>query len=236
MKQHFIAIQATYLHVEIALFKKRMCIEGFSQSGQRASSHLILYLVKLLKQHNLSLSDLAFIAVDKGPGAFTSLRVAIATVNGIGFTNKISLIGIESHQALASQVRRVVSSSPDAIITLLNAYNNDVYYSISLLDDQNIGWIVCPMKKGCSKVDQIVAELATTCSGKSVIFTGNAYPMHQAVIEQELGHTLRILHIPIATPSAETIGLIAYDYYQQGRNLVQKIEPEYGKTQCFAIK
>ena len=54
----------------------------------RASAQLLPLIDQLLVQHECELSDLDFIALDQGPGAFTSLRVVLTTINGIAFAQK----------------------------------------------------------------------------------------------------------------------------------------------------
>lgn len=220
---NFISIQGSYNHIELALFQNGHVLETVIKQDVKASSHLVPYLDTLLKNHKLTLQDLAFIAIDRGPGAFTSLRVSIATVNGIAFAHNIPLIGIDGLDALHHQTHKLFPTQ--TIVCLLNAYNNDVYYSINT-------------EKGYKKIDLLLQSLESTIQSKqSVIFTGNGALLHQELIKQKFGENV-FASPQISVCSAEIIGLMALENWQtQDKNIFPKnLIPNYVKTQEFAIK
>jgi len=226
--KHFISIQATYAHAQIALFGNADCIEVFEQHGTQASSSLIPYISTLLSKHNLTLKDISFIAVDKGPGAFTSLRVSIATVNGIAFDKKVPLIGIDGLDALNMQASKAIEPC-NTLVVLLNAYNNDVYYAISTNSTQSS----TTMDKGCKKIDQLLEQLQPH---KKVRFVGNGAQLHAEIITTIFGRESVILDPKLSTASAEAIGQLAYEQCSKKENFSFRIEPNYVKTQYFAIR
>ncbi|MFH0898679.1 MAG: tRNA (adenosine(37)-N6)-threonylcarbamoyltransferase complex dimerization subunit type 1 TsaB [bacterium] len=232
MALYFIGIQGSYSQLELALFEEQRCIQTFASQDTKASSHIIPYLDTLLKNHSRTLSDLSFIAVDKGPGAFTSLRVVIATVNGIAFARKIPLIGIDGLDALYEQTKTKIDSfgfkqKPDVIACLLNAYNDDVYFLIKS-SDKTI--------KACKKVDVFLEELSSNFSGKDILFTGNAVQLHIQKIQEVFGaHALIPASVDLVA-SAVQIGTMGYREWQQNKDYAFEITPNYIKTQYFAIK
>lgn len=230
MKYTFISTQATYSHINIALFKDNQCIASIEYQDSHASSHLILYFNDLLQKHHQTLEDLHFLAIDKGPGAFTSLRVALATVNGIAFTRKVGLIGVNGLDALIFDAQQ--SLSPDATITivsLLNAYNNDVYYAI-------LSRNCSPSHEtGCIKIEALVAKLNDNCDNQKIIFTGNGFALHEGLIRTQLAYKY-IIHHAQPTATAKAIGLLAMEQARQGIMPTYKLQPNYLKTQLFAVQ
>lgn len=227
MAIHFLSIQGSYTNVEIALFKDDCVIDTVIQGDVKASSHLVPYIDALLKKHSLALHDLSFIAIDKGPGAFTSLRVSIATVNGIAFARTIPLVGIDGLDGLAQKVlENAQKYAHDAmILCLLNAYNNDVYLGLYDLEGQLIA-------KGCKNIQTLLTELQAKYATKQIFVTGNGVLLHQEMIQKELSHV--IIDDPLtAVCPATTIGLLALQRWQQGDRSTYKIEPLYLKTQMF---
>src|SRR5271155_2438021 len=112
MSVNFLSIQGSYQQLEIALFSNARCRDVIRKNDSKASSHIIPYVDELLKNYNLSVHDIAFIAIDKGPGAFTSLRVSVATANGIGFALNLPLIGISGLEALHEEVIAQINYKP----------------------------------------------------------------------------------------------------------------------------
>ncbi|MFH1832521.1 MAG: tRNA (adenosine(37)-N6)-threonylcarbamoyltransferase complex dimerization subunit type 1 TsaB [bacterium] len=235
----FISIQGSYNQLEIALFKNQHCVQTIVKPGTKASSYLVPYLNELLSAHKLALSDLDFICVDKGPGAFTSLRVIIASVNGIGFARKTPLIGIDGLDALYLQTKQSLKNkTPDIIVSILNAYNNDVYYSINsaqeIADTQNQKLPI----KSCEKITLLLEQLSQTFAQTKILFTGNAVKLHEPEILQTLGNNT-IIDPNLEsnqTAHAEQIGLMGYAAWQKQEDIVNRITPNYMKTQYFALK
>ena len=53
---------------------------------------MVLEIKNLLQRHGLTLDDLAFIAISKGPGSYTSIRVGILIASVLSYTHRIPLI------------------------------------------------------------------------------------------------------------------------------------------------
>jgi tRNA threonylcarbamoyladenosine biosynthesis protein TsaB len=238
MEPIFLSIQATYAHVQLALFKQNICIACLSKSETRASSQLVLLIDELLASHNLQLADLNFIAIDKGPGAFTSLRVAIATVNGIAFANHVPLIGIDSLDALVHDVAAQATSkqvpSHGYILVLLNAYNNDVYYALAQFNATTQRYETC--LKGCHKIDTVLEQIKKDYAPREIIGTGNGCAQHYELLQKTFGKDVLIYHHQQATPTAETIGVLGLEKFLSEQAHTYKVEPNYLKSQYFALK
>ncbi len=231
MSCKFVSIQGTYNKIELALFDQTTCVEVMTKTDLKASSHLIPLLDSLLQKNNLNLSDLSFIAVDKGPGAFTSLRVTIATVNGLAFARSFPLIGISSLDALAYQASLSISdidARPTMVACLLNAYNNDVYYLLSPRNETP--WI------GCKKIDDILDDLAAKSNDYQIWLAGNGVEVHRDLIANVLGEKVKLIDPFISICSAVAIGHLAYEQWLTNHETVEQITPLYLKTQLFAVK
>lgn len=71
--------------------------------------HLPTAIERAFKVHNLGAKDLAGIACVRGPGSFTGLRIAHATMAGLARPFALPMAGLEYHSLLASQI----PSQPD---------------------------------------------------------------------------------------------------------------------------
>lgn len=239
MESTFLSAQATYAHVHIALFKNSFCIDSILMHDARASSHLIPYFDQILKRNNVRLVDLDFIAIDRGPGAFTSLRTAIATVNGISFTRKVPAIGIDGRQALVLDAINTIKTQqaiaqPVTIVTLLNAYNNDVYYSITEVGPAT-EFKNDLISSGYKKIEELLADLGTNWLSEGMIFVGNGAMLHQELIANTFSNrSIQIIQQETAT--ADSIAHLALEHYQQDSTPCYRIEPNYVKSQYFAIQ
>ncbi len=69
-------------------------------AGHRHGEELLPHLQALLAANGLSLDDVAAIVVGTGPGAFTGLRVGLATAKALGIGLGRPLIGVATSAAL----------------------------------------------------------------------------------------------------------------------------------------
>jgi tRNA threonylcarbamoyl adenosine modification protein YeaZ len=124
----FLTVHARYHDVQWGLFDGNKRIISTADESKKISKHFIETLDRMLKKSNLSLSDLSFIAVHQGPAPFTTLRVCLSTVNGIGFASGLPLIGVNGLEALLDE--HTIPGDQNITIALLNAFSHDVYYAL----------------------------------------------------------------------------------------------------------
>ena len=68
----------------------------------RHAERLTLLIAECCRQASLKLSDLDAVAVSRGPGSYTALRVGVSTAKGICFALDKPLIAVDTLQALAA--------------------------------------------------------------------------------------------------------------------------------------
>lgn len=101
---------------------KELSEEKFSHAEKLHS-----FILDVVKHANFELSDLDAIAVSKGPGSYTGLRIGVSTAKGLCYALDIPLIAIPTLESLARQVR---SEAESIIIPLLDARRMEVYSAV----------------------------------------------------------------------------------------------------------
>lgn len=225
----FIALYGSYLSIELALFHKDKYITLKQEPDKRASSILIPMIDELLQSQNLTLQNLDFLAIDAGPGAFTSLRVTISTANGIAFASKIPLIGIDGLEALAHEtIKQKKLDEGDTIICMLNAYNQEVYVA----EFQTLNNELCKNEKPFyAPIKTVLETITKKYQTQPLYFTGNGAHLHAGLIQTIIPHSQIA---PIAYASAETVGELGRKAFLQNQGLSSEIQPLYLKTATFA--
>ncbi|OQA36030.1 MAG: Glycoprotease family protein [Candidatus Dependentiae bacterium ADurb.Bin331] len=174
MKTYFLIAQATYDHVEIGLFNKSTLIAQQALEKSSANKLLVQTIDNLLADNNISVSHLSFIAVNKGPAPFTTLRVVLATINGISFASGIKLIGIDGLRAFALEFE---DKRWPYTAYLLNAFNNDVYYA---LQQPHV-----PLQIGCGNINQLLTSFDSS-KEYEWRFCGNGASLHAQTIASHI--------------------------------------------------
>ena len=75
-----------------------------SKEGQNHARLVTVFAETLMKRNAVEPSDLVAVAVSKGPGSYTGLRIGVSTAKGICFAGHIPLIAIGTLEAMAKHV------------------------------------------------------------------------------------------------------------------------------------
>ncbi len=70
--------------------------------GMNHSKLLTPFIESLLEEKKLSPKDLSAIAVSKGPGSYTGLRIGVSVAKGIAYALSIPLISVQTLKIMAS--------------------------------------------------------------------------------------------------------------------------------------
>lgn len=98
--------------------------EDFSSSFSHAE-RLHVFIREILAENNRELSDLDAIAISKGPGSYTGLRIGVSAAKGLCYSLNLPLISVSTLTAIAHQV-----TEKGFIIPMLDARRMEVYTAV----------------------------------------------------------------------------------------------------------
>ncbi len=104
---------------------------GFSESRrQKSHSSLVVAMIdQLLSNANVEKTELSAIAVSKGPGSYTGLRIGTSTAKGLCYALGIPLIAIDTLESMALEASMHVVGET-YIIPMLDARRAEVYCEV----------------------------------------------------------------------------------------------------------
>lgn len=111
-----------------------------SKEGQNHARLVTVFAEELLRRNQVKAEALVAVAVSKGPGSYTGLRIGVSTAKGICFARHIPLIAIGTLQAMTQHVihnRRsfpVPEDKPVLYCPMIDARRMEVFSM--LFDDQ----------------------------------------------------------------------------------------------------
>ncbi len=91
------------------------------------SEQLHVFIAHVLEEAKLTLADINAVAVSKGPGSYTGLRIGVSAAKGLCFALDVPMISIPTLQSLA---HRAPKAKFDFIIPVLDARRMEVYSSV----------------------------------------------------------------------------------------------------------
>ncbi|WP_194532582.1 tRNA (adenosine(37)-N6)-threonylcarbamoyltransferase complex dimerization subunit type 1 TsaB [Zobellia nedashkovskayae] len=117
----------TNCSVSIAKEGRILAIKEHDTPNYSHSEQLHVFIQEVLKEVNIDASELDAIAVSKGPGSYTGLRIGVSAAKGLCFALDIPLISIATLSSMAAQI---ISSDIDYIIPVLDARRMEVYSAV----------------------------------------------------------------------------------------------------------
>ncbi len=171
------------------------------------STTVLPMVESLLATLSLSISDMDMLAVSAGPGSFTGVRIGVATLKGLAFSQQIPCVGVSSLEALA----RNLAGYRGILCPVINARRGHVYTALFEADG------IHPPKRLTEDDLVSVADLAEKLQtlAQPIFAAGDGYDMlKKALPEGDLVPVPLFLRAPHAFGTAD----VAAQVYQEAED------------------
>ncbi len=100
--------------------------------GMKSGTLLTVFIEELLQEHHLRVQDLDAVAVSRGPGSYTGLRIGVSAAKGLCYGAGIPLIAISTLEALTEGYVSTLTPelSSGVICPLIDARRMEVYTAV----------------------------------------------------------------------------------------------------------
>lgn len=205
--------------VSLAHDGKTILCKEIAEQGYSHAEKLHVFIEEILKETARSVRDLKAIAISKGPGSYTGLRIGVSTAKGLCYALGIPLIAIDTLQVLAKQV--VIDEG--FIIPMIDARRMEVYSAV--FDAQH------------NLLKEVRAEVLTKDSYASfsndLYFLGDCQDKCKTVLTMDNFHFLP----KVVFPSANDMSALSYEkFIKNDFEDVAYFEPFYLKDFMFPKK
>lgn len=178
----------------------RLVGEEYTSYKLKHSEKLLPLVKHLLEDVRMELGDIDCFAVGAGPGSFTGLRIAAATVKAFAHVGNRKIVSVSSLDACAEAGKGLC----DLICVMADAQRNDVYYNIY---DSDKGF-----QGKHNEKDAIIDSdrLISSLSGKGrVCFMGDGVFKNTGRINEILGPDAFIAGQGLLLPRASAVAAAA---------------------------
>ena len=181
----------------------------FSWRGAVSHSSRLLTVIKtMMAEAGIGFAQLAGLAVGLGPGSFTGLRIAMATVKGLATATGLPLYGVSSLDILAAAI-----AGEGQVCAVLDARKREIYagrYRLSL------GQSPQRLRKIVAIKPEAVGALLDDAP---CLFVGDAVPVYDALWRHQLGSLYQAAPACCHFPSAAALGFLAGALHHEGAAL-----------------
>jgi tRNA threonylcarbamoyladenosine biosynthesis protein TsaB len=212
---YILSIETSTTNCSVALSKndKVIAFKEYNDTNYSHSELLHHYILEVIAQAQIQLQALSAVAISKGPGSYTGLRIGVSSAKGLCYALNIPLISIDTLEGLAHQL--VVKEG--YIVPVLDARRMEVYSAV--------------FNHQYKMVDKVKAQIITSESyadlllENSVYFLGSGANKIASAIENINAH-----FVLNCLPSARQMAKLAYEKYKMGNTEdVAYFEPFYLK-------
>ncbi len=203
----------------VALHQEGELLACYELFTEKSHSGMLTTLVQNVVEHaGATLADLDAVAVAKGPGSYTGLRIGVSTAKGLCYALDKPLLAVNTLEAMAAQLRDFVPE--DALLCpMIDARRMEVYCAIFAPSGEEIEPTQAKI------VDE--AAFSEYLGAQPVFFFGDGAAKCQVFLGSH--ENARFPATPVF-PGARTVGLLATQAYRDGlfENVVT-FEPFYLK-------
>ncbi|MCZ8090057.1 tRNA (adenosine(37)-N6)-threonylcarbamoyltransferase complex dimerization subunit type 1 TsaB [Flavobacterium sp.] len=171
-----------------------LCKE-IAEQGYSHAEKLHVFIEEIVNEANLNFSEIKAVAVSKGPGSYTGLRIGVSAAKGLCYALQIPLISIDTMQVLAKKA--VVDG---LIVPMIDARRMEVYSAI--------------FDKNHNKIKDVEAEILTENSyqdfDQTIYFVGDCQEKCKTVLVKD-----NFKFLPeIVFPSANEMSQLSFEKFQ----------------------
>ncbi|MDM8518001.1 tRNA (adenosine(37)-N6)-threonylcarbamoyltransferase complex dimerization subunit type 1 TsaB [Desulfobacterales bacterium HSG16] len=198
-----LAVDTAATSCSVAVVADNVTSEQLLVSTRTHATHLMDMIDRVLKTSKIAFADLDGIAVTRGPGSFTGLRIGISTVKGLCAASGKPLVGISNLDALAFQI----GISPYPVCVMLDARKKEVYCRTYKVDGKKIETMSA---ETVSRADEVVKSMDEPC-----LFVGSGAVLYKDIVSDLMGQSF-FLPEPMNILRAGTIAHMSMDRFRAG--------------------
>lgn len=193
---YILALETTGKYGTAAVIDHDGCV--FAASSDIEMNHLrdiISISDAAIKAAGIDKHQLTHIAVSKGPGSFTGIRIGVTTARTLSQVLGIPCIGVSTLSAMADRVMSAAESAGSRyIVPIINARRHQVYAGIwEIISEANGTGFTLYLKEAGEERQYMIEELLEDLKGrdgagcaKAIYFTGDGIDAYSDIIHETL--------------------------------------------------
>lgn len=175
-----LAFDGSGLVASVAIVDDDILLGEYTTNFKKTHSKTLIPMLDEISQMiELDLDTIDAIAVTRGPGSFTGLRISSATVKGLGMALDKPIVSVETTKAMAYNLY----GYSGYICPIMDARRNQVYTGIYYFEN---GEFKTKLEQDAMSIEDLICEVNKL--DREVIFLGDGVP----VFEQFIGENVRI--------------------------------------------
>lgn len=204
-----LGLDSSGLVASVAVVEEEKLLAEYTVNYKKTHSQTLLPMLdEIVKMIELNLEDIDAIAIAKGPGSFTGLRIGSATAKGLGLALGKPLIQIPTVDGLAYNLW----GCRDLVCPLMDARRNQTYTGLYAFEDESMQVLEPQCAVG---IDEIIEKINE--KNQPVVFLGDGVPVFREFIRENCSVPFSFAPAHLNKQRAGALAALATIYYREGR-------------------
>ena len=206
---NILAIESSSLTASVAVVEDAVLLGEYTMNYKKTHSETLLPMIdELAKMIELDLNTLDYIAVSKGPGSFTGLRIGSATAKGLGLALGKDIVAVPTVDALAFNMW----GTDMQICPLMDARRQQAYTGLyEFAEDE----LVVLEEQDVLVIQDIDARV--NASGRKTVFLGDGVKGFASYIKENCTVPFTFALANNNTNRASSVACLALSMARQGK-------------------
>ena len=141
---------------------------AYTNTGLTHSQTLVPMMESALKDAQLDLSDIERFAINAGPGSFTGVRIGVAALKGLVFSDEANCVPVSTLESLAYNFLGLPGMEDHVICPAMDARRSQVYTALFERKGEKVHRL---MEDAALPIPELLAKLEE--AGRPVLFAGD---------------------------------------------------------------
>ena len=215
-----LALDSSGLVASVAVAEDDNLIGEYTVNYKKTHSQTLLPMLDTVaKMIDLDLETVDAIAIAKGPGSFTGLRIGSATAKGLGLALDKPIVEIPTVDGLAYNLW----GAGDLVCPLMDARRNQTYTGIYEFQNGEMQVVEPQCAVDISKIVEKINDLQ-----RPVVFLGDGVPVFRVYIEEHVQVPYSFAPAHLNKQRAGAVAVLAFTYLQKGQTVsAGEHQPDY---------
>ncbi|MBN8821252.1 MULTISPECIES: tRNA (adenosine(37)-N6)-threonylcarbamoyltransferase complex dimerization subunit type 1 TsaB [unclassified Spirosoma] len=201
-----LSIDTSTASCSVALHQNSQLLACHELFTERTSAAMLTTLMHdVVQQAGYELANLDAIAVAKGPGSYTGLRIAVSTAKGLCFALDKPLLAINTLAAMAEQIRAFYPAD-HLLCPMIDARRMEVYCALYDTNGQE------RQATAAQIIDQ--TSFGDWLNQSPIVFFGDGAAKCKSLLNDQPNAIFPTISL---VPSARTVGQLAGQSYTNGQ-------------------
>lgn len=224
-----LGIETSGMEGSVALVQGTTILEErqLNQVGRRHAQSLVLEIGEILRGHAFSPSDVNLIAVSRGPGSFTGLRVGMVCAKTFSYATRCRFISVDTFAAIAQNA----PADASRVFVIEDAQRDDLFAGEYVREDRPVGSSLAIWRQKTPIEIVGAAEFSRSRTKDDIVMGPGVYKR-----DLEIGAGNWLKDNLSCRPRASVIACLGLQDFPQGEEAVTSVEADFWRASPFYLR